>query len=169
MNPDQPCNSGQLKGIVPFLKGRVPRWLILGGPADGDEAQTALALWPGIKVVAVEPNPEAVVWQRANGWPAEATLVEAALWYCEGTTQVLVPHGFLRSGSTNPERLRLNRDAEPGWKVGEVADVPTVTLDRLSRRYGPFEEAVLWLDTSRAASWRRSWADSTSCSTAVRS
>src|SRR5687767_10434949 len=106
--------------VVPFLK-EPPKWLLLGGPADAKEAQTARELWPGVRVVGVEPNPAAVEWQRANGWPEDAPLVTAALWSSVGQVVPLGSHpGSIRNAVLDPGNLK----AGGLW-------VPTVTWDTL--------------------------------------
>lgn len=118
--------------VVPYLP-RTPKWLLLGGPADAREAQTAIELWPEIKVIGVEPNPEAYAWQLEHGWPKEhGPLIEAAVSNKPGFLEISAPSGFLRSG----------RVTEPGNGIV----VPSVIWDELDKQYGPVTDAVLWMD-----------------------
>ncbi len=122
-----------MKVIVPFLP-REPRWLLLGGPADAREAQTARELWPSIKIVGVEPNIEAVYWQHDHGWPEGSLLLYAALGKENGSIKVDSPAGALRS----------TRVAVEGGS--ECTRVPAFTWDYLDHVHGPFQDAVLWMD-----------------------
>lgn len=130
---------GQLLEVVPFLPG-VPRWLILGGPADSDEAQTAVRLWPGLEILAIEPSPEMRAWQLAHGWPAgPERLLAAALWDVQDVVE------FRPAG----RRTSAVRPIE-----GEARDfVGTLTLDYLDSLVGPFRDVLLWLDIE-GAEWR---------------
>jgi FkbM family methyltransferase len=125
---------GQARRMFPYLKD--PEWLLLGGPADADEAQCFAARYPGIKIVAVEPDPRMVRWQKENGFPA-GTLVEAALWDSCGADEIVLTEGGRRSSMIRPV-------------TGERVPVKTVTLDSLSAELGPFTRAVLWLDVEGA-------------------
>lgn len=119
-----------LSHIVPFFPCK-PKWLLLGGPASGCEAQDAVKQWPGIKIVAVEPNEEAVYWQVTHGWPKGAVLIYGALTDYDGEIAVDSPSGFLES----------TRVGGCGNKV-----VKAVTWDKLDEVHGPFEDAILWMD-----------------------
>lgn len=137
--------------IVPHLHGKIPKWLILGGPADGREAQRARELWPEIKIVGVEPNPEAIAWQtKVGGWPNDCPLVQAALSYNSRNLEELVyESGKLRNASTDPDAIDGNR----GNPSAVYSKVKTVTLDDLDWAYGPFEDAILWMDIE-GAEWK---------------
>ncbi len=131
-------SPGQLSVIYPYLVAE-PRWFLLGGPADANEAQTAVRQWPFVKVVGVEPNREAWRWQLENGWPRGEPLVNAALSAAPGKVKIQCPRGHVRSASTAEDRMEL---ADPA----DVREVAAVTWDTLDRTYGPFEEAVMWMD-----------------------
>lgn len=137
--------DGQLKVLLPHLP-HPPRWLFLGGPADANEAQTARRLWPGIPVVGVEPNPEAVAWQRANGWPSDAPLLHAALTDRHGgTVEVTYEPGRLRNA-----RRSDSPDQYVPASASRRITVPAVSIDGLTDllepTLGPVEDALLWLD-----------------------
>lgn len=126
---------GQLRRISPCLPQR-PAWLLLGGPADGNEAQTAVQQWPGVRVVGVDPNPAVVAFQRLSGWPEGAVLVEAALWKEVGR----VPVAGL--GGTDLRHASVNR------QDGQA--VTATTWAALDRQHGPFHDALLWMDIEGA-------------------
>lgn len=135
-------SPGQFLVVYPFLPAE-PKWLILGGPASANEAQTARLKWPGVRVIGIEPNPEAVEWQVANGWLADAPLLPFALSDRTGETLDMV----YASGQLN--NARLDKAAVDGNRTNTEAiyrNVETITLDDLNDRYGPFEDAVLWID-----------------------
>lgn len=123
-------SPGNLAHVVPYLP-REPKWLLLGGPADAAEAQEAVKRWSSVKVIGVEPNSEAVAWQLANGWPKGHPLIHAALHDRCGTLKVASPKKALRS----------TRVAEDG-----AVEVRAVTWDSLNGLYGPFCDALLWMD-----------------------
>ncbi len=136
-------SPGQLSVIYPFLK-QPPRWLLLGGPADANEAQTAKAKWPDIKIIGVEANAEAVRWQIEQGeWPEGMLLLPMALSDSCGTKEMVFQPGVgVRNaslGSLQVEGNRNNTDCK-------IVDVSTTTFDRLDQLYGPFEEAIMWID-----------------------
>jgi FkbM family methyltransferase len=135
-------NQDQLLEAVRHLD-IVPKWLILGGPADGNEAQAAVKRWPGIKVVGFEPNPEAGAWQKEHGWPKDQPLLNFALSDRVGKVQIWMPEGHLRSASIDPVRYA-------GVPDKTMKEVQTTTLDRSDTLLGPFEECFLWLDIEGA-------------------
>ncbi len=136
-------SENNIKAIVPFLRAKAPRWFILGGPADGCEAQEAAKLWPGIKVIGVEPNPEAFSFQLANGWRPGWSLLRSALSDVTGErVEVVREVGKLRNASASPDSVEGNRgNVDVRYEV-----VPTITLDSMYNMFGPFEDAVVWLD-----------------------
>lgn len=130
-------NPGQLKEIYPYLD-KTPDWFLIGGPADGNEAQCAKSRWPNVKVFACEPAREMVEWQLNNEFPSDGLLLPFALIDHCGE----IPFVF---NSQRPRGGTSFRDSE-----GESRVVPGVTLDSMSEKYGPFNNAVLWLDIEGA-------------------
>lgn len=131
--PDLPPYSpGQLRHVARFLTS-APKWLVLGGPSCGMEAQLAVQMWPGIRILAVEPSGLMIMWQRSHQFPAGGTLLYGALSDAAGEVSFVPCDG--PSG---------------GWMADdEVPDAITVsafTLDDLDATHGPFDDAVLWLD-----------------------
>lgn len=124
--------------LLPFLDF-VPQWLLLGGPADAREGRLAVELWPGINVIGVEPNKEAVDWQLAKPerWPLGHHLHHAALSDRPGTITVVAPPGWPRS-------TRVADPANEGQS--NAVEVGAVTWDQLDERWGPFCDAILWMD-----------------------
>lgn len=125
-------NPGQFKVVFPHLKGVVPEWLVLGGPADANEAQTAVEEWSELKVIGVEPSAKMCEFQTAQGWPG--ILVQKALSDAVGYRTIRIPKGLERCST-----LLLDLP-------GELVGVETTTVDTLDGLYGPFRNCVLWLD-----------------------
>lgn len=140
--PARYYGQDQIKAILPYLTF-TPRWLLLGGPADGNEAQAARLLWPGCRVVACEPNPEPFRWQLEHGGLDEGvTLLNVALSDRAVPVEMMREPGRVRNASahrTTPEGNRDNPEAV-FWSA------PAVTWDELDAGYGPFGDAVVWLD-----------------------
>lgn len=126
-----PYSPGQLKHLERFVRAK-PRWLVLGGPSCATEAQTASRLWPGLRVLGVEPNERMIEWQRRRGFPGE--LLHGALSDASGRVPFFNVQGAA-GGFVVPDS-----------GVPTSVMVPAFTLDELETRYGPFEDAVLWLD-----------------------
>lgn len=129
--------------ILHVPKGLTPKWLLLGGPADGCEAQKARIQWPSIRIIGIEPNPEAYEWQLKNGWPSDCPLLLYALAdSCGQDIELVYEPGKLRNASCDPDSLKGNR----GNPSAVYRKAETISLDYLDWRYGPFEDAILWLD-----------------------
>ena len=126
-------NPNQLEQLVPFLT-QVPKWLILGGPADADEAQTAVRLWPEIRVLGAEPNPEMYDRQVLHDWPYAHVLLNKAFSDSIGYREMTFPVGSPRCST-----FMEGRD-------GERNLVRTITIDAVVEYYGPVEDVLLWLD-----------------------
>lgn len=124
-------NPGQFNEIIPFVQ-KEPDWLILGGPADGDEAQCAVKQWPDLKVIGIEPVESNRQWQLNNGWPGDL-LLSNALSNIVSTEWMRLPE--------DPRAASL-LDNRPGRDV----KVETITLDLLNEQHGSFKEAILWMD-----------------------
>ena len=147
--------QGQVEKVLDHVGPEV-RWFLLGGPADGDEAQVLHAARPAVKIVGFEPNYNMRRCQARRGFPGE--LVPCALWSHECELELrLMGHGEQaeRSGS-----VVKWRDQPPDLIAGPVNGnyppcsaaykVPARTLDGLSANYGPFEDAFLWIDVEGA-------------------
>lgn len=130
-------NPGQVKVIYPYVKG-TPEWFLLGGPADGNEAQCVREHWPDINVLACEPFGKMHDWQVDNDFPTtNSFLLPYAL-------SDIIDEAVL---SVYPDR-RSTMDRAEYYTAAPEDDqiVCTTTLDQLSEDYGPFTKAILWLD-----------------------
>lgn len=140
-------SPGQLSVIVKHCNF-MPEWLLLGGPADGNEAQTAQVFWPKCRVLAFEPNPEAWEFQvRTNPMWSDPELGDVldprALSDQEGSElEIVYEPGLLRNASADPASLEGNRGREDVRYFRTM----TTTLDAADRDHGPVQNAVLWLD-----------------------
>ena len=130
--------ENQIQRVFPWIH-KAPKWFILGGPADANEAQCIRERYPTIKVIAFEPLMQNVEWQRSNGFPADGVLLPYALGDTAGTAML----------SIDPDERNGHRCAsiasDHSRAFGQV-EVKVTTLDEADRTYGPFEEAFLWLD-----------------------
>lgn len=126
-------NEGQVKRIFPYCKG--VDCFILGGPADGNEAQAFHNQYPNVKIIGVEPNSVMYEFQIDNQFPD--TLLYAALSSQEGTAKFVIPREDNRCGSI------VNYE-------GEGTEINTVTLDGLVKKHGPYRRIALWLDVEGA-------------------
>lgn len=118
-----------------------PKWLIIGGPADGNEAQCFVKRWPDIRVIGLEPYEPVLRWQLEHGWPtANGELLNMAI-----------------SHDNNPRPMYLSNDENNGGRAsslegprsgGQKDSVFCISLDTLegSPGRGPWDEAFLWLD-----------------------
>ncbi len=131
----EPYNPGQLRNVYKYLRFE-PQWLILGGPADADEAQTFVTDYPDGNVIGVEPCSEMVKWQRSHAFPGR--LLHAALSDEVGIAALSVPHTEHRCST-------IHNPMGDGRGYG-VEEVVTVTLDSIHEAYGPFPQSILWLD-----------------------
>lgn len=125
-------NPGQVAEIYPYL-ARVPGWFVIGGPADADEAQCLKETYPAVQVLGIEPCEEMRDYQRSHDFPGP--IVAAALRD--------------RGGSDIQFRMlgrRSSSEWEPSLTSAITRMVPATTLDFLDYLYGPFMDAVLWLD-----------------------
>lgn len=120
-------------------------WFLVGGPADGDEAQTVASRYQ-VRCAGFEPNAGFAAWQREHGFPG--VLVECALWDEDGASLNLdLPVGATyRSASV----CRPPWATDASLEVQERRQVVGRTLDSLSEEVGPFTNAVLWLDVEYA-------------------
>lgn len=130
-SPDDPVGY-----VAPYLDGRVPKWVVIGGLGDVMEAAQCRVRWPGVKILGVDPDERAIRWQLANGWPQDCPTYCLAL--SDRVGQAVIRMDTLCCPSMHPRNLA---EAKPG----ELQRVDTTTLDALDRRH-KFEDAVLWLD-----------------------
>ena len=136
---------GQISNIYPFINFD-PGWFLLGGPADATEAQDMRKRFPNVCIIGFEPNPLFYSIQAARGFPGR--LLPVALWGERTELEIKrVSHqlGFWmehRSGSA----LKFN-DVGTARTICIAEAYP---LDLLDEMYGPFENAVLWIDIEEA-------------------
>lgn len=125
-------------------------WFIVGGPADGNEAQTVKARYPRVRCIGFEPQPYFVLCQRYKlRFPG--FVLPYALWHYPGVLELHEP------GIKELEHMRSSSLCRPPsspdlgiWEVKKSTTVVTEMLDNLSTDFGPFANAVLWLDIEYA-------------------
>ena len=124
----------QAKVLFPYWPDKVD-WFVVGGVANGNEAQTIHEKYPDVKCVGFEPNPV----MRENAAPNfPGTTYPYALWETNGSMNLVVPNH--RDISSSLCRDFVKQDQH------EKHNVPTYTLDTLSEELGPFTNSVLWID-----------------------
>lgn len=130
-------NPGQFRNVVPFVTVP-PKVLILAGPADGDEAQVAASLWPGLTVLGFEPYEPMRLWQMANGWPGNPESLMACALSDHAGTATMYLHA-------DPEQQRGSSLEHP--RGGGSVEVSTTTLDVIQDAYQFAPNSImLWLD-----------------------
>jgi FkbM family methyltransferase len=123
---------GQVSSIYPHINF-VPKWFILGGPDNGDEAQVIKRDYPNVSVIGLEPDRACYDFQVASQFPG--TLIQKGLWSSAGT------HGLFTTANGGVLlSVPYGRNYPLSYKV------ETTTLDQLDSEYGPFIDGILWLD-----------------------
>jgi FkbM family methyltransferase len=138
--------ASQAEVLFEFWQRRF-KWFIVGGTADGDEAQCVHERYPDVRCIGFEPNPEFARMQNEDlGFPGH--VYPHALWNCNCHLQLTTPMGATeRSASVC---LGSNRPDMGGMvDIAESRMVSARTLDELSNVFG-FENAVLWIDIEGA-------------------
>lgn len=123
------------------------RWFIVGGTADGDEAQTVHAKYPDVRCIGFEPNREFANIQNSQlSFPG--IVYPIALWSSNTDLDLVTPSGATaRSASVC---MHHGRPDVPNFVAGDTVRVPARSLDSLSSELGPFENVVLWIDIEGA-------------------
>lgn len=114
-----------------------PDWFISCGLGTGaPEVKSCRGLWPGTKIIGVDPDPRVVKAVRPS-WPATDILLEVAL--SDTVEKALASfHDGPSCGTLHPRMVNDNS--------GTPVRVQTTTLDHLDTEYGPFNRLVLWVD-----------------------
>lgn len=134
--------KGQLLKIADYIGPEI-QWLLLGGPADADEAQTLHKIRPDIKIIGFEPNPMMYVIQSSRAFPGE--LVPAALWSSDCSLELKV------DGREKPDLQGERSSSVSKYNTSRKQyKVQARTLDGLSVQHGPFKNALLWIDIEGA-------------------
>lgn len=124
-------SPGQVSVIFPHVNFD-PKWFVLGGPANGDEAQVFCRRYAGCQALGVEPSQVMREFQKDHDFPG--TLVRGGLGErLEQRDIIIPPKQELRSS--------MVREVQGG-----THRVWCTTLDKLDQQFGPFEDAVLWMD-----------------------
>ncbi len=134
--------SGQVCNFLPYVDSTI-RWFVIGGPADGDEAQVVRKKRPDLRIFGCEPNPFMYKLQKDSFFPGK--LVQVGLWNEPGEMVLKVPE--------NDDPVQMERSSSLCKFGDEFAKEYTVrvdTLDRLSAEHGPFRKIALWIDIEDA-------------------
>lgn len=139
----QTYRPGQaLEHFCPYVPFK-PQWFIDCGPACAEEHLDARAAWPGVRLLGLEPSPVGYA-AAARRWPADGVLLNAAAWDADGVVTLHQAHDMLH-GTTFVSMEHSFRDDVSG-EPRDAVEAAARSLDSLDREYGPFAEAVLWLD-----------------------
>ena len=142
----------QSEMLFPYWSSNI-EWFIIGGPARENEAQRIKEKFPDTKCIGFEPNPEIAYWQRTGtnlfytDKPFPGQIVECALWDIDYDPLTL----SLWNTGSDPCRGSVcapaqRPDLDPNSKLWKEYKVEGRTLNSLSKQYGPFHNAALWLD-----------------------
>lgn len=130
-------SSGQAKELFSVWP-RLAKWFVIGGPADGDEAQTVVDRHPHVQCIGFEPSTELYKKQLSMRFPGK--LHNYALWSRTCTLELSVPVHGPRSGSM------VHEFADAKYRESVIA----TTLDS-ELALNPFmRDVVLWLDCEGA-------------------
>jgi FkbM family methyltransferase len=125
---------GQVRRLFKHITPDVNTFL-LGGPADGDEAQILHAQYPGVEIVGFEPCRKFFAHQQEVGFPGR--LFPQALSDTIGTADFYLVGEDDRSS-------RLVSGGAPAYTV------ETTTIDAAVHELGLRSSIVCWLDIERA-------------------
>lgn len=124
-------NPGQAEKMIHCVNF-LPDWFIDAGPANGNEAHIFKKRWPTISVLGLEPGRASIEDALALIYPG--ILIQKAMWSSD-CRKAIYKSDQSRSASLMRSEGSTSSD-----------DVDCVTLATLSATYGPFTNAVLWLD-----------------------
>jgi FkbM family methyltransferase len=135
--------SGQVRKFFPYVRPCVQQF-ILGGPADGDEAQLFHEVFPNVLVTGFEPHREFYKYQQRVYFPG--SLRPEALWNKVGE------HPFYALKGNGSQSSRMGQGLPDTWvdhDPGCSYMVPTITLDTV---FHPAIERslALWIDIERS-------------------
>ncbi len=133
-------SSGQARALLPYWP-KEAKWFVIGGPADGDEAQTLHREFPDLKCIGFEPNKELYDKQVSMDFPGE--LYNLALWSKSTYLDLTTPGG----GGIGPRSSTVCRGFAEGQPIASSVSVKAVTLDQWCR---DIRDVVLWLDVEGA-------------------
>lgn len=135
--------SGQVKHFFPYVRPCVKHF-ILGGPADGDEAQIFHQKFPEVLITGFEPHREFFAYQQRASFPG--LIYPVALWNKIGE------HSFFDFKGNGSRGSRMGQGLTEDWletDPGQSYTVPTATLDSMFFP-APVRSIALWIDIERA-------------------
>ena len=128
--------------FIPYIQFQ-PKWLLSCGPANGEEYLAIRKHWPGIRLLGLEPSPVGYAYALKQ-WPADGILLQVAVWDRDETVTLHKAHDLMH-GTCFVDFDHILADDLTG-DSGDSIQVPARSLDSLDAEYGPFAEAILWLD-----------------------
>jgi FkbM family methyltransferase len=134
-------DPGQVENIYPHLNFD-PEWFLLGGPADANEAQCLRQKFPDLAIVGFEPNPRFYRLQVARAFPG--LLLPFALWEERKAMEIRTVDN--EEGEHQEHRCASLTVYAKHPAVRQSISVEARMLDDLSEEFGPFRQAILWID-----------------------
>lgn len=128
----------QVEHILPWCPTKVD-WFVIGGPADGNEAQVFKEHYKHCKVLGFEPNRWMRDFQSRHGFPGQ--MYPRALYSDNKLREFIVP-GNDRCGSLNKYT-----EMEEGFTKQQIS---CATLKSISHIHPGFDNIVLWIDIEGA-------------------
>ena len=129
----EPHLPGQAKHhVIPFLKF-TPRWFIDCGPGSGAEAEEIREKWPEVSILGLDPSP--IGFEAASIlFPADenSRLLNVGVWEHDCRLALRKPDDLLHSTFRE--------------LPGKTVEVTARSLDSLDKEFGPFDNALLWID-----------------------
>lgn len=137
--------ESQVKALYRYWPDQA-EWFVIGGPSVDLEAQAVKERYPHVKCIGFEPNTESVR-KQTHELAFPGPLFPYALWRKNEKVMLDIPQRGSQCGSI----CRPDNCPEAWTPVtAEKYEVQGRTLDSLSDEYGPFNNAVLWLDIEYA-------------------
>ena len=129
----------QVKVIFPYITPSINQF-ILGGPADGNEAQAFHEEFPNVAITGFEPNAGFYQHQLANNFPG--TLRSEALLDTSGAA-------YLSNQPGRQEGTVYDRGSRIQSSLKDGIEVTSITLDSLFSP-APKRSIALWIDIERS-------------------
>lgn len=125
--------SRQVENIFPYCKPPI-EYFIIGGPADGNEAQVFKEKFKETKIIGFEPCMKSYNFQIDNKFPG--ILYNKALWHQD--------HEMLKLNTTNNDMRGMSLVNYPSAENGQICEA--FALDSLLKGYPDINNIVLWID-----------------------
>lgn len=119
---------GQVRNMFPYIDFQ-PSHFILAGPANGNEGQIFHEVYPSVPIIGLEPHQGGFQYQVQEQFPG-----------------MLLPMAIGQSVEMSGMRPSVIGQGKLVDMPGSAYLVPVVTLEWLNCYFGPFQDAILWMD-----------------------